>query len=102
LLQLLREKLPSRFQEADIVAFLVGLGLGKKHSELMVGDFEKEGTIVLIGTPGFYIWPEATVVEPLYTQPMRHRRRTWRRLSQAEIVERCRRLSRELREACRR
>ena len=52
-------------------------------------------SISMMPSTGICHTQSASPLEPLCTQP-KHRRRTWRRLSQAEIFERCERLSKEL------
>lgn len=94
LLQLLQTKLDPRFRETDVIAFLVGFGLGKKQSQLIVVDFVKQGSIVMESS-GLYCWSELTVIEPLYAQSKK-RKRVWRSPSQKEIFLRCEKLAREL------
>lgn len=84
------------FSEGESLKALCGVGLGKKESELILQDFEKEG--IFWKTEKGFQWLEEPSVIPIsgLAKAREARKRAYRRLSGEEIFIRCVRLSREI------
>jgi len=91
----LRLKLPNRFSQAEFVDVMCSLGVSRKEGELVVADFERAGTIALVGTS--YCWCEPQpVVKPIF-EPKRVHKRVYRKKTGEEIFTACVKLAREIR-----
>ncbi len=94
LLGLLRRQLRSPFSETELMNVFLGLGMGKKESELLFQDLQKEGTIHTRGK-GFFLFDDEPAVVRLGSEPKNARKR-YRKPTSEEIFLRAVKLSREV------
>jgi hypothetical protein len=94
LVRQLRLRMLGPFARAELFEKLLTFGLPKKEAELLIGDFEREGTIALVGTS--YCWCEPRSMVKSISE-RRVRKHLYQRKTAGEIFRRCVWLSREIR-----
>jgi hypothetical protein len=93
LIRLLRSRLPPTFSEVELLEIFCELGLGKKESELLFQDLQKD--IIRTRGKGFSLFDDEPAVVRLGSEPKNARKR-YRKPTSEEIFLRCVKLSRGL------